>query len=145
MAEPEVVPAAATYTLGLNFSRRAVKAWGNKENKTHIQLTICFPSQQFATQLERHLRRVQDDKENDVFSASTVTLKECKVIIILPNSVKEIETDAKGIILVFEKQAEATAWQQYSKIWSPRGQTKLRISYDWTHPKLSEAVGYPPK
>lgn len=142
----DVVPEAANYTLRLTCSRRTAKAWGNKESKTHIQLTIRFPSAQFADLLDRHLMRVQDDKKNLVFSTETVKLDKSKVSITLPTSVKEIEADAKGITLTFEKKEEVTAWQKYSKIWSPGPDGKrLSICYDWTHRELSEAVGLPPK
>ncbi|KAI7775768.1 hypothetical protein LA080_006400 [Diaporthe eres] len=147
----QFVPKAATYTLGLSFSQRNGTFYGSPHQQTHIRLTIRLPSKDFAERLETYLRGVKDTDNRDVFSEETVTSHKRDLSIILPSTVHQIETNDRGIILVFDTEQQARTWEPYSRIWSwklpgsGKDKTRLGIFYVWQHPRLAKAVGYPAK
>lgn len=69
--------------------------------------------------------------KNAIFNAAIVILQKDKVSVILPSTVKEIEADAKGITLSFEKVDQdkdkakvpynANSWQKYCGILGTKG------------------------
>lgn len=111
-----VVPKAATYTLGFSISQRNGKFYGSPHQQTHMRLTIRLPSKDFAERLQTHFRGVKDTDNRDVFSEETVTSHKRDFSIILPSPVHQIETNDRGVILVFDTEQEARTWEPYSRI-----------------------------
>lgn len=137
------VEGEATYTLGLSISQVFAKVFDDGEKRTHMRLSIRFPSKNFAERLELHLRGVSDGA---VFNRESVKIHDDdkrKVHIFLPLCLRRIETNEHGITLVFKKKENADAWEKHSQIWSRRSpqSTEFDIFYKWTHKKLAETVG----
>lgn len=136
------VPGEATYTLGLSISQDVAKVFDDGEKRTHMRLSILFPHKDFAERLERNLRGVSNGA---VFNRESVRLSNDdtrKVHILLPSCVRRIETNDKGITLVFKKKEDADTWKKRLQIWSRKSQqsTEFDVSYNWTHKKLAETV-----
>lgn len=137
------VPGEATYTLEIRISQDNAKVFDDGREKTHMRLTIRFPHKNFAERLELHLRGVSDGTAFDEESVRLGKSDKRKVHILLPLSVKKIETNDKGITLVFKEKKEADKWKKHSQIWSRKSEepNEFDISYKWTHKKLAETVG----
>lgn len=139
------IPGEATYTLGQSISQlEDVKVFDERGSRTHMRLSIRFPHRGFAERLEQHLRGLSDSNGN-VFNRESVRISNDdtrKVHIILPSCIRRIETNDKGITLVFKKKEDADTWEKHSQIWARKSEqlTEFDVSYNWTHKKLAETV-----
>ncbi|KAJ0124245.1 hypothetical protein J7T55_005583 [Diaporthe amygdali] len=138
-AEIPCVAGEATYTLGLSISQVS----DDGEKRTHMRLSIRFPHKDFAERLEQHLRGVDNGATFNRESVKISRDDTRKVHILLPSCVRRIETNDKGITLVFKKKEDADTWKKHSQIWSRKGQqpTEVDVYNKWTHKKLAETVG----
>lgn len=110
-----------------------------------MRLSIRFPHKKFAQPLEQHLRHLRADSNEEVFNWESVRISNGdarKVHIHLPSCISRIETNDKGITLVFKRKEDADKWEKHSKIWSRKSDsTEFDVPYNWTHKDLAETVG----
>ncbi|KAG6357621.1 hypothetical protein INS49_013498 [Diaporthe citri] len=113
-----------------------------------MRLTIRLPSKDFTERLKTHFRGVKDADNKAVFSEETATSHKREFSIILPSAVYQIDTNDRGIIIVFDTEQQARIWEPYSRIWSwklpgsGKDKTRIGIFYAWPHPRLAKASTY---
>lgn len=141
------------HTLQLSMSQRTGQYYGATYNMAFMELNIRFPDNQQAKCLERHIGGRTHPRTNiPVFPGSTVRLHvsdPCKVSIVLPlNRVKEMESNARGLILVFDTPQNADLWRTYLPLCTtihnqPNPSVpsnRLFIPYNWTSQQLVQAL-----
>lgn len=131
---------AQTYTLEMFISQRSGWFWGNHSpiRKTHLQLTIRFPKTHLAQSLDHHLRDLKyKANSRKIFTGETTKVLGCDVTIILPTSVRFVQTNTHGIIIHFNALDDATAWWSYFPSWfQPNtlpnsGQTANQLAFNY--------------
>lgn len=114
-----------------------------------MQLTIRFPNNDLAQNLESHLRDIKyTGTSSKIFSGETVKVSGCDVTILLPTIVQWIQTNTHRIIIHFNTPDNARSWRSYFPTWFqpnilPSGQNanQLAFNYQQSYPQLQQAYG----